>query len=101
MNQPPQSFYTFVCKSVDRTDRPPLRRRLEPVVMLIAQLLNIALVGAMLYFLGWLALFSTGVESRHFSWTYLTGVLLGLFGMASYVTMQSSFVILRNFIWPL
>jgi hypothetical protein len=69
--------------------------------MLAVQLVNILLVGAILYGVGWLALLSTGITSRHFCWTYLTGVLLGLLGLTGYVGLQSSFVIIRNFIWPL
>jgi hypothetical protein len=97
---PPQTFYAFVCKSVDRTERPSLRRRLEPLGMLIVQLFNIALIGGCLYGIGWLSLWTMDASPRHFCYTYMAGVLYGMFMSMGYVTLQSSFVVLRNFIWP-
>ena len=77
-----------------------MRRRLEPLGMLIVQLFNIALVGGVLYGLGWLSLVAMNADPRHFCYTYLVGVFYGIFGAMAYVTLQSSFVVARNFICP-
>ena len=96
----PQTFYAYVCNSVDRTERPSMRRRLEPLGMLFVQLINIVLVGSVLYGVGWVSLWVVDADPRHFCYTYLAGVFYAIFGAVTYVTLQTSFVLLRNFIWP-
>ena len=77
MYQPPKpaphTWYAEVCESTDRYNRPPLRRRLAPLGLLLMQLVNAAIVGAVLYLFAWLLTLKN--ESQPFCYTYLLGSL--------------------------
>jgi len=96
----PHTWFAEVCESTDRYSRPPLRRRLAPLGLLVMQLVNAFIVGSLLLGLGWLMLMAFHSGDQPFCIIYLAGALYGVCFSLLYVALQSLHVLFKNFIWP-
>lgn len=96
----PQSFLEVVCQSVDRSDMPTLSRRLFPLLLILAQLINVLIVGVGLLGLGWLALVIFGSQTARLDYIYLTGATAALMLAIPFTGLQMLLVLFRNFIYP-
>lgn len=98
---PPETFFAYVCQSVDRMEHRSLGDRLAPFGMFVVQMINVAAIGGVLYLLGLLTVFSFGLQHWHPCYIYFIGVMYSIFGAFAYVGMQTLFVLVRNFIRPM